>query len=56
MKNLDDHGIQVLITLDTDGVTPIVQIDTDFLPENDKGPILKVFLNDSDLYRNTGEQ
>jgi hypothetical protein len=43
--------IEITVKYGIDG-TVVVEIDTPELPENDKGPIIRIWLNDDTVYEN----
>jgi hypothetical protein len=46
-KTLISFGnIEIAVTVDEDGKTPLIQIDTPDMEENENGPICKILLND----------
>jgi hypothetical protein len=40
------ENIEITVTVDEDGKTPLIQIDTPGMQENENGPNCKILLND----------
>tara|TARA_R110000824_G_scaffold173688_4_gene351833 strand:+ start:2317 stop:2547 length:231 start_codon:yes stop_codon:yes gene_type:complete len=50
-KQLLDLGVQVEAYIGIDG-TLVIGIDTPELPEDDKGPLIRIWLNDETVFEN----
>lgn len=52
---LEACGVEVMVWLDVKTGAPVVQVDTDELPSNDDGPIMRLNLNDHTYHDNAGD-